>query len=160
MITTVEEMIEHYVQAWNKKSLEEYRAAFTECWANEGTYTDPNYALQGLNALIELAHTSVQEHQPAAHLHKAFQGISYFSLNFRLKNLPVTGKRAYKLLVWHLIILAKQKKRSPFETAAFLGDRRRKQSVAQKETAFRHERHREARPLQQCRDRVAGGDAE
>lgn len=61
---------------------------------------------------IKLAHTSVQEYQPAAHLHKAFQGIFDFFLNFRLKNLPVAGKRAYKLLIWHLIILAKQKKRN------------------------------------------------
>jgi hypothetical protein len=61
---------------------------------------------------IEMAHTSVQEHQPAARLHKAFQCVLDFFLNFRLKNLPVAGKRAYKLLIWHLIILAKRKKRN------------------------------------------------
>lgn len=61
MITSVEEMINHYVAAWNEKGLEKFKAAFAPCWAGDATYTDPNFALvKGLNGLAELAASSLE----------------------------------------------------------------------------------------------------
>lgn len=56
MIRSVEEMIEKYVAAWNKKEAGEFKAAFAECWAEDAMYTDPNYELvKGLEGITELA---------------------------------------------------------------------------------------------------------
>jgi hypothetical protein len=61
MITSVEEMIEKYVSAWNGKGLEEFKTAFTEIWEHNANYTDPNFALvKGLTGLIELANASLE----------------------------------------------------------------------------------------------------
>lgn len=61
MITSVEEMITRYVTAWNNSGLEEFKAAFAECWAPEGIYTDPAYALvEGVDGIAGLAQISLQ----------------------------------------------------------------------------------------------------
>jgi hypothetical protein len=60
MIQSVEEMIEKYVNAWNNKTLEEYTAAFAECWAPEATYTDPNFEVKGVDGIAELANVSLE----------------------------------------------------------------------------------------------------
>ncbi|MGI4020193.1 MAG: hypothetical protein ACRYFA_01680, partial [Janthinobacterium lividum] len=60
MITSVEEMIEHYVSAWNEQELENYLAAFAQCWSEEATYTDPNFfQVKGVQGLAELAQSSL-----------------------------------------------------------------------------------------------------
>ncbi len=62
MISSVEEMIEHYVQAWNNTSLDEFKAAFAECWAADATYTDPDYALvKGVDGIADLAQISLEK---------------------------------------------------------------------------------------------------
>ncbi|HEY0177176.1 MAG TPA: nuclear transport factor 2 family protein [Pedobacter sp.] len=62
MIPSVEEMIEKYVAAWNLKGLEEFKAAFAQCWADNATYTDPNFALvRGVNGIAELARASLEK---------------------------------------------------------------------------------------------------
>ncbi|NCD70700.1 nuclear transport factor 2 family protein [Mucilaginibacter agri] len=60
MITSVEEMIEKYVSSWNEQGLEQYKAAFATCWAEDATYTDPDYDLKGVNAIAELAQFSLE----------------------------------------------------------------------------------------------------
>lgn len=59
MIQSVEEMIEKYVNAWNNKTLAEYTAAFAECWAEDATYTDPNFEVKGIDGIAELANVSL-----------------------------------------------------------------------------------------------------
>lgn len=62
MITSVEQMIERYVTAWNEQNLEAYKAAFAECWADTATYTDPNFELvKGVDGIAELALYSLQK---------------------------------------------------------------------------------------------------
>ena len=68
MTPSAEGMIRKYVAAWNEKELDAYRAGFSACWAEDGTYTDPNYALKGLDALADLAYTSL-EREPARIFH-------------------------------------------------------------------------------------------
>jgi len=61
MITSVEEMIERYVSAWNEQSLAAYKTAFAECWAPEALYTDPNFELiKGVDGISELAQKSLE----------------------------------------------------------------------------------------------------
>jgi hypothetical protein len=60
MIASVEEMIDLYVQAWNGKSLAEFKAGFAVCWAEDSTYTDPNFALiSGVDGIAGLAQSSL-----------------------------------------------------------------------------------------------------
>ncbi|TDQ08897.1 hypothetical protein ATK78_3418 [Pedobacter metabolipauper] len=60
-MTSVEEMIEQYVAAWNGKELEEFKTDFAKCWAHDATYTDPNYnGITGVNGLAELAYGSLE----------------------------------------------------------------------------------------------------
>lgn len=59
MTQSVEEMIDLYLVAWNKKDPEEFKAAFAACWAEDATYVDPNFELAGLDALAELASESL-----------------------------------------------------------------------------------------------------
>jgi hypothetical protein len=61
MTASVEEMIEKYVSAWNNQNLEEFKAAFAECWAPEATYTDPDYDIAGLDAIAGLAQLSLEK---------------------------------------------------------------------------------------------------
>jgi hypothetical protein len=62
MITSVEEMIEQYVGAWNGEGLDEFKAAFAECWAADATYTDPNYELvAGVDGIAGLAQGSLEK---------------------------------------------------------------------------------------------------
>ena len=61
MIPTVEEMIERYVTSWNEKGLEQFKAAFAECWADDATYTDPNFELvKGVDGIAGLAMISLE----------------------------------------------------------------------------------------------------
>ena len=60
MMTSVEEMIVRYVSAWNEQGLENYLAAFGQCWSEEATYTDPNFfQVKGVQGLAELAQSSL-----------------------------------------------------------------------------------------------------
>jgi len=62
MIPSVEEMIRQYVAAWNNKGLEEFKAAFAPCWAEDATYTDPNFALiKGVDGIAGLAYASLEK---------------------------------------------------------------------------------------------------
>jgi hypothetical protein len=59
---TVEEMIEQYVSAWNRKNLEEFKAEFAKCWAPDANYTDPDYELvSGLDGIAGLAQVSLEK---------------------------------------------------------------------------------------------------
>jgi len=61
MIQSVEEMIEKYVQSWNNNNLEEFKAAFAECWAADATYTDPEFELvKGVDGIADLAQVSLE----------------------------------------------------------------------------------------------------
>jgi len=61
MITSVNEMIERYVAAWNEQSLAAYKTAFAECWAPEAMYTDPNFELiKGVDGISDLAQKSLE----------------------------------------------------------------------------------------------------
>lgn len=60
MITTVEEMIEQYITAWNKTSLAEYREEFAKCWAEDGVYIDPtSEGFVGVEAIAQFANLSL-----------------------------------------------------------------------------------------------------
>jgi hypothetical protein len=60
MITTVREMIEQYITAWNKTSLAEYRQEFAKCWAEYGVYIDPTSAgFVGVEAIAQFANLSL-----------------------------------------------------------------------------------------------------
>lgn len=60
MIVSVEEMITKYVAAWNEQGLDAYKTAFGEIWADDATYTDPNFALvKGVDGIVELAYSSL-----------------------------------------------------------------------------------------------------
>ncbi|HEY0297810.1 MAG TPA: hypothetical protein VGB84_01190 [Arachidicoccus sp.] len=62
MISSVEELIQHYIESWNKKTPEEFRTAFLQCWSEIGTYTDPNFALEkGVEAIANLAVGSLKK---------------------------------------------------------------------------------------------------
>ena len=62
MIPTVEETISQYVAAWNLKGYDEMKAGFAKCWAIDGNYTDPSYALvEGLEGITKLAHDSYEQ---------------------------------------------------------------------------------------------------
>ena len=52
-------MIRQYVHAWDQQDLAAYTTEFGKCWAVHGTYTDPNFEINSLNGLAELAHTSL-----------------------------------------------------------------------------------------------------
>ncbi len=54
-------MIEAYVSAWNNNNLEEFKAAFSRCWANSASYTNPNYGINGVDAISELAQESLEK---------------------------------------------------------------------------------------------------
>lgn len=61
MIQSVEEMIQQYVAAWNKKSLEEFTTEFSKCWASEATYIDPTVELvKGVDGISGLANQSLE----------------------------------------------------------------------------------------------------
>jgi hypothetical protein len=61
MIQSVEEMITKYVAAWNNNTPEEFKVAFAECWAADGTYTDPEFELiQGVDGIAALAVESLK----------------------------------------------------------------------------------------------------
>jgi hypothetical protein len=60
MITSVEEMIEKYVTAWNGNTLEQFKNSFAECWAANATYTDPNFeGITGVDGIVGLALASL-----------------------------------------------------------------------------------------------------
>ncbi|MDE1191467.1 MAG: nuclear transport factor 2 family protein [Arachidicoccus sp.] len=62
MTSSVEEMIQQYVAAWNKRNFADYKAAFAECWAEDAKYTDPNFALvKGVDGIAELAWRSLEK---------------------------------------------------------------------------------------------------
>ena len=62
MIASVEEMIEQYVASWNEQGLDAFKAAFARCWAEDATYTDPNFALiEGLGGIAGLAQASLEK---------------------------------------------------------------------------------------------------
>ncbi len=61
MTQSVEEMIEKYVSSWNNNHLEEFKAAFAECWAADATYTDPEFELvKGVDGIAGLAVESLK----------------------------------------------------------------------------------------------------
>jgi hypothetical protein len=60
MNTSVEEMIEQYVSAWNENSLEDYRREFKKCWSPEAIYVDPFGSYQGVESLSEFAQKSLE----------------------------------------------------------------------------------------------------
>lgn len=56
MITTVEQMIRSYVEAWNGNNLADFKTAFGNVWAKSATYTDPDHEnLTGVDAIANLA---------------------------------------------------------------------------------------------------------
>lgn len=62
MIQSVEAMIKDYVAAWNNNDLEEFKAAFSKCWAPDAIYTDPDYALvAGVDGISALAQFSLEK---------------------------------------------------------------------------------------------------
>ncbi|MBE9461525.1 hypothetical protein ACFP1I_02005 [Dyadobacter subterraneus] len=61
MITSVEEMISQYMNAWNGTGIEEYQREFAKCWAVDGAYTDPNFDnINGVDGIAGLAHKSLE----------------------------------------------------------------------------------------------------
>lgn len=60
MITSVNEMIEQYVSAWNETNLEDYKREFEKCWAPDGVYSDPtSEKIEGLEGLSRFADVSL-----------------------------------------------------------------------------------------------------
>ncbi|MEN2402919.1 nuclear transport factor 2 family protein [Flavobacterium sp. MC2016-06] len=60
MITTVEQMIEQYVSAWNENNFEDYHREFSKCWTDETVYSDPlSEKIEGLAALSQFAEKSL-----------------------------------------------------------------------------------------------------
>ena len=56
---TVEKSIELYFEAWNKKGVENIKAALEKCWIADGSYTDPRYEpMRGLDKLAEVLQAS------------------------------------------------------------------------------------------------------
>lgn len=60
MITTVEEMIRTYVEAWNHDTLEEFKDEFAKCWTDETWYVDPEFEIKGIDAIANLAQISLE----------------------------------------------------------------------------------------------------
>jgi len=61
MMTSVEEMIGQYVNAWNGNSEVEFQREFSKCWAAEATYTDPDFEnITGVEGISGLAKGSLE----------------------------------------------------------------------------------------------------
>ncbi|NMH28556.1 nuclear transport factor 2 family protein [Flavobacterium silvaticum] len=58
MSTSVKGMIDQYILAWNQKSLGNYAAGFSKCWAKNGQYADPYGTYDGLDAIVNFASKS------------------------------------------------------------------------------------------------------
>jgi len=62
MTASVKEMIEKYIAAWNMNGLEEFKAAFAVCWAENAIYTDPYFDLiKGVDGIAGLANSSLEK---------------------------------------------------------------------------------------------------
>jgi hypothetical protein len=61
MITSVEEMIEQYVSAWNENNLEAYKREFAKCWAANAVYIDPySEDIIGVDGISNFAQKSLE----------------------------------------------------------------------------------------------------
>jgi hypothetical protein len=61
MITSVEEMIEQYVSAWNENNLEAYKREFGKCWAANAVYVDPySEDIIGVDGIANFAQKSLE----------------------------------------------------------------------------------------------------
>jgi len=60
MITSVEEMIEQYVSAWNENNLEAYTREFSKCWAEDAVYVDPFSENIGVSGISNFAQKSFE----------------------------------------------------------------------------------------------------
>lgn len=61
MITSVEEMIEQYVLAWNENTLEDYKREFAKCWAVDAEYVDPySENIIGVEGISNFAQKSLE----------------------------------------------------------------------------------------------------
>jgi hypothetical protein len=62
MKPSVEETINQYITARNEQDADKVTAGFAKCWAPEGTYTDPNFALvEGVEGIAGLAIGSLEK---------------------------------------------------------------------------------------------------
>lgn len=62
MKPSVEETVQQYVTAWNNSGFDVFKAEFAKCLAPEVKYTDPNYDIQGIDAIAGLAQGSEEKH--------------------------------------------------------------------------------------------------
>ncbi len=56
MTSSIDNIIGKYLAAWNNNTPEAFRKGFAECWADDATYTDPNFELaRGMKGIVQLA---------------------------------------------------------------------------------------------------------
>ncbi len=60
MITSVEEMIEQYVLAWNQTELKNYKNEFAKCWDGRALYSDQYSEHTGLEGIVGFADKSLE----------------------------------------------------------------------------------------------------
>jgi hypothetical protein len=61
MKPSVDEIVARYVAAWNNNSLDVFKAEFAKCLDLNVKYTDPDYDIQGMEAIAELAQLSLEK---------------------------------------------------------------------------------------------------
>jgi len=59
MITSVEQMVDQYLAAWNENNLEAYKREFAKCVADDFLYSDPFGEYEGVNGLANFANISL-----------------------------------------------------------------------------------------------------
>jgi len=59
MSTTVEQMIDQYLKAWNEENLQAFKHEFGKCWAGDAIYIDPFGTYTGVDGIAGFAQLSL-----------------------------------------------------------------------------------------------------